>query len=419
MCGWSGPLLFWLAAAGLTAGVGAGIRPATAGGAFAHLWAGPVPATAVVGPVDRQADGGWRHIERGGRELAAGRHRVARKQWLKALAAGAEVARAAQERLRALSDAREFPRWRRAESEHFVLYAPRHTPPGRAPGRFLARREIVYRQIVDQLGIETGGPITIYAYHSDHQARRLIGRTLGFAEPARREIHIRHDQEAGHEEAHVIAWSWNGAGSGVPFLEEGLAVAMSSHPGSPHASAAETLAQDRLPSLADLIARFRVYRNGYVLAGSFVSDILERHGIDVIRELYLGGEEGDFLERLEAATGEPAATLQSRWETVLAAQGSANREDLLQAISLLRMGRLDAAIELLEAQRREQPDSAVVDFALAQAHRDQGDLQASAAAFRRVLRKPLPHRLAWIQQRAREALAELDGVPLKGTGTGE
>ena len=352
-------------------------------------------------------------LERGARSLTRGRKRTARRQWHKALEAGGEIAIEARNRLRSMSDAHEFTRWRRATSPHFVLHAPRRSVPGQAPEAFLAERERVYRQIVDTLGTEPDGPIAIYVYRSDRQALRLLGRSLGFADPARREIHIRQDQAPGHEETHVIAWCWNHRGSGVDFLEEGLAVSMSAHPGSPHATAAEALARSQLPSLHDLVTRFRAYRSGYALAGSFVTELLERHGVEMIHQMYVGGDDGDFLGRLEKGTGEALETLQSRWETLLAAQGAANREDLLQALALMRMGRLDEAIELLESQRREQPDSTVLDFALAQARRDHGDLEASAAAYRRVLEKPLPHRLAWMQESARRALSELDtGTPV-------
>ncbi|MFQ5719934.1 MAG: hypothetical protein ACE5IK_10345 [Acidobacteriota bacterium] len=349
---------------------------------------------------------GRRRLERGDRAAADGRHRVARARWLRALATGDDIARQARARLRTLTDQHEYPHWRHAQSQHFRLVAARRSPPGRDPVPFLSRREEVYRDITRTLGTEPSGPITVFVYVSNRQARRLIGRDLGFADPARREIHIRYDQEPGHEEAHVIAWTWNRSGSNVPFVEEGLAVSLSSHPGSPHASAADALAQGRLPSLPDLITRFRSYRDGYILAGSFVRDLIDRHGIEVVRRLYSGGDVEDVLERLEEVTGESIATLQRHWETVLAAQSQTNREDLLAALALLRAGHGEDAIAMLEAQSAAHPDSAVIDFALGQAQRELGDLAASDRAFRRVLDKPLPHRLAWMRQRAQDALVE-------------
>jgi hypothetical protein len=205
----------------------------------------------------------------------------------------------------------------------------------------------------------------------------------------------------------VIAWAWNGRGSGVAFLEEGLAVAMSSHPGSPQAAAAEILARDVLPAWPDLVARFSSYRNGYVLAGSFVEMLLERFGVATVRHLYTGGPE-PFRERLQEATGMSAAQLQAWWETMLAAREPVTREPIVRALTLIRLGEMQSAIRLLEKSRREMPASPVVEYALAQAQWESGDLPASAASFRRVLEMSVPYHLAWIRVRAREALDELE-----------
>ncbi|MCZ6650288.1 MAG: hypothetical protein O7D35_06420 [Acidobacteria bacterium] len=302
--------------------------------------------------------------------------------------------------------ARVYPGWARAESLHFILLTPPDSPIAADPDTFLARREAAYQRIVEALKVEPDGPIRIYAYRSSRQGEKLLGRPLAFALPAEKEIHVRWDQEPGHEEAHVVAWYWNLSGSGEPFLEEGLAVALSSHPGSPQASAADLLARGVLPDLGDLIAHFSRYRNGYVLAGSFVALLLERHDEDLLRQLYTGGPE-DLAERLEDATGQTLAQLQTWWETSLAAQEPVTREPILEALALLRLGEAKAAIGVLEKQRLTVPAHPVLEFALAQALRQDNDEAGSALAFRRLLAMPLPYNLAWMKQRAREALNEM------------
>ncbi len=327
--------------------------------------------------------------------------------------AAAETAagRTARHQLLEENRALVYPGWVRAESPHFILLTPADSPVAADPDTFLARREAAYQRIVTALQVEPDGPIRIYAYRSGRQGEKLLGRPLAFALPAENEIHVRWDQEPGHEEAHVVAWNWNRSGSGEPFLEEGLAVALSSHPGSPQASAADLLAQGVLPELGDLMANFPRYRNGYVLAGSFVALLMERNNPALLRRLYTGGPR-DLGERLEEATGQTLAQLQTWWETSLAAREPVTREPILEALALLRLGEARAAISVLEQQRLAVPAHPVLEYALAQALRQDGDNAGSARAFHRLLDMPLPYNLAWMKQRAREALREM-GYPEK------
>ncbi len=335
-------------------------------------------------------------------------HSGPRRQLLRAAAGNGAAAEAARQELLELNRADVYPGWITARSAHFVLHAPRGSPPALDPGAWLARREEAYARIVGILGVEPDGPIHVYAYLSNRQGEELLGRPLAFADPVRREIHVRHDQEPGHEETHVVAWALNGRGSGVPFLEEGLAVALSSHPGSPQLAAADLLARGVLPALPDLIERFQAFRHGYPLAGSFVEMFLERFGAAALRQLYAGGAPG-FIPRMESITGHTLDELQSWWETVLAAQEPVTREPIYEALSLLRLGEADAAVRLLQARREEMPASPVVEYALALALRDSGDLDGSRDAFRRLLELPLPYRLAWMRPRAQAALQDLEG----------
>jgi hypothetical protein len=338
--------------------------------------------------------------------VAACANSASRRDYLDIAQAGDREGAQAQQDPLEQNRSRVYNKWLKAESEHFVLHTPRNGPVARDPDAFLRRRERAYRRIVETLQVEPDGRITIYAYSSSRQGEKLLGRPLAFADPARREIHVRHDQEPGHEETHVIAWAWNQRGCGVLFLEEGLAVALSSHPGSPQAAAADLLARGVLPPLEDLIKRFPSYRNGYALAGSFTGMLIERFGVEMVRELYIG-EPREFSVRLEASTGMTLDQLQIWWETVLAAQEPVTREPIVTALSLLQLGDIDAAIILLEQSKSEMPDSPVVEYALAHALRASGDVEGSIAAFRRVQEMSVPYHLAWIQTRAQEALMEM------------
>ncbi len=202
---------------------------------------------------------------------------------------GTAAAEAARQDLLQLNRQTVYQRWQQTTSAHFRLLTPPGSPLAGLEQDFLHGREAAYERITGALDVRPELPITIYAYDSSRQGEKLLGRPLAFALPAASEIHLRWDQQPGHELAHVLAWSWNRSGSGEPFLEEGLAVALSSHPGSPQAAAGELLARGVLPELADLIPRFHQHRNGYVAAGSFVELLLERDGVALVKALYTGG----------------------------------------------------------------------------------------------------------------------------------
>ncbi len=189
-------------------------------------------------------------------------------------------------------------------------------------------------------------------------------------------------------------------------------MALSSHPGSPQAAAGELLARGVLPELADLIPRFHQHRNGYVAAGSFVELLLERDGVALVKALYTGGPD-ELGPRLEAVTGQSLRQLQAWWETSLAAAGTVTREPVFEALSLLRLGEVDAAIALLEGQQNDLEPHPVLEFALAQARWQVGDHAGSAEGFRRVLDMALPYRLAWMKARARQALDEMGAGGLR------
>ena len=80
---------------------------------------------------------------------------------------------------------------------------------------------------------------------------------------------------------------------------------------------------------------------------------------------------------------------------------------ILEALSLLRLGEVKAAIDALERQRMSIPANPVLEFALAQALRQDDDEAGSALVFRRLLAMPLPYNLAWMKKRARKALSEM------------
>jgi hypothetical protein len=350
-----------------------------------------------------------RLLSRGEVAYGAGNLLLARRHWIDCSRLAAPESVKAQARLLDMNRAHVYPAWKNVRRGELILVASPGSPAARQPDAFLEARQRVIEAIARRLGVVIGEPITFYVYASSREGEQLLGRPLAFAVPERSEVHIRHDQEPGHEEAHLIAWLWNRKGSGVPFLEEGLAVALSTHPGSPHAAAAEDLARGALPALADLVERFRQFDNGYPLAGSFVADLMERSGVEVIRRLY-AGEGSSFLARLQRETGQTIEDLQAAWETSLASLGTASREPVLEALSLLAFDRVAEAIALLEKNAVEHPDNPVIEYALACARRAAGDARGSAVAYRRLLARELPYHFAWMRQRAVQALEEM-GLP--------
>ena len=205
--------------------------------------------------------------------------------------------------------------WETVEREGVVLrYAPGH-PRASEMKSYAVRLEQSRRATCDALEVEFADPITVFLYRDLDEGRLLTGGALDFADPENRRVHQRWESTIGHEMVHVIAHNTlEYAGTGL--LGEGIAVWLNGQPPQRHhGRAAELLRAGELPSVADLLGRFRELDQGYPAAGSFCGFLLEREGLATFKTLY---PEKDPSARLEGLSGQRLEELEPDWHALLA-----------------------------------------------------------------------------------------------------
>lgn len=116
-----------------------------------------------------------------------------------------------------------FDVWTKVESDHFVLFFQ----PGSLvsdTAAFAKAREKTFADIDGFFGSKLPGKITVYIWNSNEDAKKDIGKTLGFSMPGLQVICQRYDQTVGHEMTHVISFFLPGEKNRTRLINEGLAV---------------------------------------------------------------------------------------------------------------------------------------------------------------------------------------------------
>lgn len=198
--------------------------------------------------------------------------------------------------------------WLTLEGKGVVLrYAPDH-PHANEMKAHLSALEQSKQTTCRALEVEFPEKITVFLYKDLEEGKRLTGGTLDFADPEHRRVHQQWASYIGHEMVHVIAHNTLRYGQ-TGILGEGLAVWLNGQLRDHHADAKKLLDEGKLPSVADLLARFREVESSYPAAGSFCGFLLETYGLEVFKQLYpltdpsakLKELEGQSFEELEPA----------------------------------------------------------------------------------------------------------------------
>lgn len=203
--------------------------------------------------------------------------------------------------------------WSTLETRHLTLRYPKDHPLAATMADYGKRLDETFEQICKRAAVKFEERITAYLYRDAAQGKAITGRDLAFAEPDGREFHQGPDNTLGHEMAHVILRKAGYAQ--VPLLGEGIAVYLDGAPASAHhGRAAALLAEGKLPSLQDLLGRFRDLSAGYPAAGSFCGFLVETYGIERFKRLYVAV---DPAAAAKAALGATLAEADARWRATL------------------------------------------------------------------------------------------------------
>jgi hypothetical protein len=193
-----------------------------------------------------------------------------------------------------------------------LRHSPRHPQASQMKAK-LAELEQSKRATCQALEVEFDEPITVYLYSDLDEGRQLTGATLDFADPEGRQVHQQWNSYIGHEMVHVIAHNSLQYGK-TGILGEGIAVWLNGQFRSHHGDAKKLLDEGQLPSVKDLLERFREVENSYPAAGSFTGFLIETQGLEVFKELY---PLADPSARLKELTGKSFEDLEPEWHAHL------------------------------------------------------------------------------------------------------
>ncbi|HVU49554.1 MAG TPA: hypothetical protein VHL80_02645 [Polyangia bacterium] len=232
---------------------------------------------------------------------------------------------------------------RTLETEHFVVHYASGAAKTPADLELQAEDyEFRYAQLVEILGAEPAGPVTVWEFPNADVKKDLVGagNTL-YAKPWTREIFLQAERfpsaRLRHELAHVFAgafgdptfgvafrWRWRGP-LPVPVLAMGLVEGLAEAAdwtdpegnATIHQDAAAMIADGLAPPLASVVGAGFSAQSGaraYTLAGSFCAFLLETRGAERLRALYHSA--GNFTDVYRT----PLHDLEAEWREFLKKQ---------------------------------------------------------------------------------------------------
>jgi hypothetical protein len=319
---------------------------------------------------------------------------------------------------------------RTMETDHFVVHYASWAGKTRADLALQAEDyEFRYAQLVEILGAEPAGPVTVWEFPNAEVKKGLVGagNTL-YAKPWTREIFLQAERfpsfRLRHELAHVFAgafgdplfgiafrWHWKGP-LPVPVLAMGLVegLAEAADAGNPdgnstiHQDAAAMIADGLAPPLSAVVGAGFSAQSGaraYTLAGSFCTFLLETRGPERLRALYRSA--GNFTDVYRT----PLADLEAEWRAFLRKQPLSARDKaraseqfrrpaifkkvcarelaarVVEARGLER-GDPGRAVRLLEDACRDDPHEPSYRLELAQARAFAGETRAALEGLGRL-----------------------------------
>ena len=170
-----------------------------------------------------------------------------------------------------------YAHWQTRASARIVWRYPDAHPPAA-----IAAQEAAYAALAAFFERPLGQRPLIFLWPSRDEARRRLGRGLGFAIPQYYLVHAARDQSPGHELAHLFAHYLSGAGEKSTFVSEGAAVLLDQTDKDLTAEIRRAMAELKIKSI-DVAALWQNFSSfhfsvSYPVAGLFCERLLTAQG---------------------------------------------------------------------------------------------------------------------------------------------
>jgi hypothetical protein len=209
-----------------------------------------------------------------------------------------------------------YAKWLKKDAKHLTIRYSPNAGLTASIGDLAKRFDTAYEEIRKALAVDFDQKLTIYLYRDNDEGKQLVGRDLDFAEPDQRVVHQTVHSTLSHEMTHCIARGIGYAQTGL--FGEGVAVWFNgAPPEAQHKAAAKLLADSKLPTIADLLAKFRDVDDSYPASGSFCGFLIETKGIAAFKTLYVAA---DPAAAAKEAIGESLEDAEKAWREMLAKQ---------------------------------------------------------------------------------------------------
>ncbi len=153
----------------------------------------------------------------------------------------------------------------------------------------VAAQKAAFHALSDFFGKPLDHDILVFLWPARDEARKKLGRGLGFAIPQYSLIHAAPDQSPGHELAHLFAHAVPGTREKSAFVSEGVAVMLDQTGKNRVAEAKNAMARHGISAI-DVAALWQSFSSlphsvSYPIAGLFCARLLAAHGKSGIFEL--------------------------------------------------------------------------------------------------------------------------------------
>jgi hypothetical protein len=219
--------------------------------------------------------------------------------------------------------------WEVFETPHYRF----HFRPGSVAGREIrfvaAVQEAGLRRIQETLGGGEVPTLSCFLYPTMEEKVEATGYPgSGIAEPALAEVHLVYGPDrrvtGPHEDTHVLAFHWWG-GSRLPFLVEGVAVAVDGHwLGAPLEDWIRLFAARGTLLPVEGLLQPDLFVNqpdllSYPVAGAFVGFLLREYGTEAVGRFHAEVRPGRIPEDFRRIFGEPLEAVVARWQQAMGA----------------------------------------------------------------------------------------------------